>query len=276
MGDLQVNRAAPVLSGPPISLAYTENNSATAIAPSIMLSDLCSTTAAKATIFISGGYVAGQDVLGFVPNGTTGDITGSFNSTTGVLTLTSASGAATLSQFQSALRNITYRNTSANPSTAVRTVNYVVNDGFQDSNVLKGTIDVVAVNNPPIVTAPTATQSVGKTNWLYFSTANGNPISVSDVDANGAVEQVTLQVTRGSLRLGSTTGLTFTSGANGTESMTFQGTLADIDAALSTLGYKATGKLGPETLTITANDLGNTGIGVPQTATTTVNINVTA
>ena len=58
--------------------------------------------------------------------------------------------------------------------------------------------------------------------------------------------------------------------------MTVQGTLADLNAALNGLTYVSTQYYnGADTLTLVTNDLGNTGVGGPQQATSTVTINVT-
>jgi uncharacterized protein (TIGR03382 family) len=72
-----------------------------------------------ATVTISGAFVAAQDRLNFAPvNG----ITGSYNQTTGVLTLT---GNASTAAYQGALRSVTYSNTAGNtPNTAQRTVTF--------------------------------------------------------------------------------------------------------------------------------------------------------
>ena len=76
---------------------------------------------------ITGNYVNGQDVLGFTnQNG----ITGSFNAATGTLTLT---GTATVANYQTALRSVTYVNTSDNPSGLARTVTIITNDGAANS-----------------------------------------------------------------------------------------------------------------------------------------------
>src|SRR5207244_1657162 len=67
-------------------------------------------------------------------------------------------------------------------------------------------------------------------------------LSISDVDASfssgaAGLYSVTLSVGDGKLTLGTTSGLTFDAGANGTASLTFHGTLADINAALATASY---------------------------------------
>lgn len=61
-----------------------------------------------------GQYVAGNDTIGFVNNGQTmGDISAVFDAANGVLSLHSASGTATLAQWQAALRAVTYRHLGA-------------------------------------------------------------------------------------------------------------------------------------------------------------------
>ncbi|MCC3264310.1 hypothetical protein LLE87_39725, partial [Paenibacillus polymyxa] len=53
----------------------------------------------SAVVAITGNLHSAEDYLSFVNNGLTmGDITGSYNALTGVLTLNSASGTATLAQ----------------------------------------------------------------------------------------------------------------------------------------------------------------------------------
>ena len=96
--------------------------------------------------------------------------------------------------------------------------------------------------------------------------------------------QVTLTATNGTLTLSATTGLSFSfSDGNGTgagdgtadATMTFRGTLVDVNAALNGMSFTpGLGFSGPATLTITSNDLGNTGPGGPLTDTDVVNIQV--
>ncbi|KZR98507.1 Uncharacterized protein APZ42_006038, partial [Daphnia magna] len=106
-------------------------------------------TLTTATVSITGGFATGQDVLSFTTAGaaTMGNIVGAYNDTTGVMTLTSAGGTATLAHWQAALRAVAYRNTSDNPSTAARTVSYTVNDGTVNGNTVTSTINVTAVND---------------------------------------------------------------------------------------------------------------------------------
>ena len=105
-----VNDAPVVTAGH--TLAYTENDPATAIDTAITVSDVDSANLASATVQITGNYVNGQDVLAFTnQNG----ITGSFNAGTGTLTLT---GSSSVANYQTALDSVTYSNTSDDPSGA--------------------------------------------------------------------------------------------------------------------------------------------------------------
>src|SRR5260221_763767 len=76
-----------------------------------------------------------------------GNIAGAYNAATGVMTLTSAGGTATLAQWQAAFRAVQYSNRSDNPSTAARTVSFTVNDGAANSNTVASTVNVTAVND---------------------------------------------------------------------------------------------------------------------------------
>ena len=109
---------------------------------------------------------------------------------------------------------------------------------------------------------------------LVFSEATDNPISISDPDGDITAE-VTLTVTDGVLTLPDTTGLTTTMG-NGTNMVTFTGTITDINMALDGLTFTPdNGFTGMVDLTITTNDQGNSGSGMPLSDTDTLAITVT-
>jgi hypothetical protein len=270
----------PVATASGGTTAFTEGNNVTstpvAIDGSFTVSDLDNTTLASATVSITGNFYGGEDLLAFANDGSTmGNVTASYNAATGVLTLTSAGATATLAQWQSALRSVTYTNGSELPNTATRTISYVVNDGTVDSAASTKLVSVASVNDAPINSVP-AGQSLNQDASLTFSSGNGNLLAISDADANGGLEQVTLTVTQGALSLSGTTGLSFLVGSgSGDATMTFQGTLADINAALNGMVYTPTaGYHGADGLQITTSDLGNTGSGGAQTDTDTVAITV--
>ncbi|MBT0960381.1 DUF4347 domain-containing protein, partial [Denitromonas iodatirespirans] len=104
----------------------------------------------------------------------------------------------------------------------------------------------------PVNTVPGA-QSTNEDTALVFSVGNGNAISVSDPDAGGNPVEVSLSVTHGALTLAGTTGLSFISGDGTADAtMTFRGTVTDINNALNGLSYTPTADYnGGATLTLT-------------------------
>ncbi|MEY4753141.1 MAG: hypothetical protein RJA44_816, partial [Pseudomonadota bacterium] len=157
------------------TLAYTENDAATAIDPSLTLSDVDSSILSGATVSIGTGFASGQDVLGFTNQNS---ITGTYDTTTGVLTL---SGSATVAQYQAALRSVTYFNSSEAPSTAARTVSFQVDDGSGAnnlSNVLDSTITVLSVNDAAVLSS--ATVALTETNAALSTSGT---LTISDVDS---------------------------------------------------------------------------------------------
>jgi len=115
----------------------------------------------------------------------------------------------------------------------------------------------VAIDVNPFVTAP-ATATVLENGAYAFSSSAADPIGLTDGAASGTSESLTLTVLHGKLTLASTTGLTFSSGSNGSSSMTVKGTLANLSAALNGLNYAPqTSYTGSDTLTITVADSGD-------------------
>jgi hypothetical protein len=134
---------APVVNITAGSLTYIANQAAKPIDAGLSVIDVDSQNLSGATVAVTAGFAAGQDVLGFADqNG----ITGSYNPATGVLTLT---GSASLANYQSALRSVTYFNSSASPSTAARTVTVTVNDGSLSNNTGSATRGITVRRSQP-------------------------------------------------------------------------------------------------------------------------------
>ncbi|MEN1985666.1 S-layer homology domain-containing protein [Paenibacillus hubeiensis] len=166
------------------------------IDPGITVSADSSTTLASATVAITGNFYAGEDVLSFITDERTmGNITASYNASTGELTLTSAGGTATLAQWQAALRSITYTDTAIKPNTATRTVSFTVTDGVNMSNTATRTVMVTATDQSPIVTT-----SGGSTNYISGNSTASTPVAidggltVSDLD-NATLASATVSIT---------------------------------------------------------------------------------
>jgi len=181
---------APVLGGAGGTLAYSAGDGPQVIDSSLTLSDVDDTNIESATVSISANYVNGEDVLAFAD---TPNITGSWNAATGVLTL---SGTDTLANYRAALESITYENTSATPSTADRTITWLVNDGDDDSAPVTSTVVFVGggtggapldrLDDGELAESPSVLPSDPDASTLFRSTVVSEQGSVADSDRDVA------------------------------------------------------------------------------------------
>jgi probable HAF family extracellular repeat protein len=145
------------------SVTFTGGGSPVVIDGNLSITDPSSQTLVSATVSIGTGFVAGEDTLAF--NGGAGSealsdgaiIDGSYDSATGILTLTEDVNSTTtpiLGDFQTALRSVTFSDGNSDPTDGggdtSRTIDWSVNDGTQPSNTATSTVDTVHV-------APTVT-----------------------------------------------------------------------------------------------------------------------
>ena len=142
---VDTNVAPTLASNSPSALNFVEGSPATPIAPSLTISDPDSPLMQSATVKISTNYVLNEDRLVYT---SVGRIRGFFQSTSATLYL---SGADTVANYQAALRSVQYLNTSSSPSTATRTISFIVSDGLATSSVVSRNITVQAINDPPTV-----------------------------------------------------------------------------------------------------------------------------
>ena len=177
-GTRGINVIPIVVTTSPGSLFYTQGQAASAIDQNLTVSDSNSTTLASATVTLSTNFNSSEDVLGFV---NTASITGVYDPTAGVLTLT---GPDTVANFQAALRSVTYFNTSQNLTPLTRTVTFAVNDGMASNNTGSGTR---GINLIPINVAPTLDS-------IPSSTINENAglqsVNLTGITAGGGQSQI--------------------------------------------------------------------------------------
>ncbi len=183
-------------------------------------------------------------------------------STTSGLTFTTGSNGSasftvtgSVANFNAALSGLTYTPTSGYSGSDSLAVS--LTDSGDSESASKSVALTINGLAPPSITAP-ATASVLQNGTLTFSSANGDAILVSDSAAGGGSDSLTLSVSHGKLTLSTTTGLTFTTGSNGTASFTVTGTVASLNAALSGLTYAPTaGYTGSDSLAISITDPGD-------------------
>ena len=113
-------------------------------------------------------YVNGEDILAFNPNDNTGNIVGTFNSATGILTLTPSGNSASVAQFQAALQAISYANRSDDPTTTPRDIVFTVTNTsniHNISNELHDTVRIIQINDAPtLVTTPVGGEALQTNN----------------------------------------------------------------------------------------------------------------
>lgn len=292
--------SAPVLtnlSGD--SATFTEDGSAVLLdtGSNAMVSDVDSAdfNGGNVTVSIVTNRVSGEDVLAVRHEGTGagqigvsgsnitygGAVIGTFAGGTGSndLVITFNSAGATPQAAQALIHNLTYANTnSGNPSTSNRTVRVTVNDGDGGSTAADVTVGITAVNDDPIIwllpDSITVTEDISSI--VDLSTA-----LVGDFDSASNSISLTIAAGAGTLAAISEGGVTI--GGSGTGTMTLSGTADSINSFLDLGGYiQYTGAANvsgnnADTLTLTANDGGNTGTGGGGDVNLgTVQVNITA
>ena len=236
------------LNFPPVlsqieSGALVYNELATQIVSNtIAISDFDSINLSGATIQISSGFQSDQDLLKFT---STSNISGTFDNTTGTLILT---GVDTVENYQSALRSITYSDSSRNPNTTLRTVTFAVTDDTSvPSNTVARNISINSVNDPPVLSG------IEVTPLQYFENTPPNyavnnttqisaAIQANDADSQlqGAVVQITGNYAMGQdfLKFTNTAKIKGSwDSTNGILTLAGSDTLANYSIALESIAY---------------------------------------
>ena len=176
-------------------------------------------------------------------------------STTSGLTITAgANGSATvtvtgsIANLNAALNGLTYKPTCN--YTGADSLAISINDS---ADHLSGSASVsinVSGSAPPSISAADQRQ-VGSRRHDHFLRRQGRCDQHCRRSAGSSTEELTIKATSGILQLASTTGITFISGANGSASMTIEGTLANLNLALNGMTYTLQAKAATITLAYT-------------------------
>jgi hypothetical protein len=120
-------------------------------------------------VSVTAGFHSG-DTLAFSNSSATlyGNISASYNSGTGVLTLTSPGATATDAQWANALSAVTFSSTST--SYGGRTVSFVTNDGTENSAAATDTVEDIA--------SPTLTADSGSASFTAGDNTASTPVAV--------------------------------------------------------------------------------------------------
>ena len=152
-----------------VAPVVTTSSSTTTLAPQgvqaidagLTITDVDSANLSGASVSITSGFAGSEDVLGFLSqNG----ITGSYNTATGVLTLT---GTASVANYQTALDSVTYSDTNASPTGLSRTISFSATD---DTAAASNT--ATKALTPSVPAAPVATPTPADVEAM-FATLTG-------------------------------------------------------------------------------------------------------
>ncbi|MBV4548302.1 LapA family giant adhesin [Pseudomonas triticicola] len=238
--DLDANNSSGA-TGADYKVTFTENTPGAGVSiadTDISITDPDSTMLTGATVVLTNRQDGDALNLGNSVNG----ITINANSTNGTVTLT-LSGNATLADYMQAIKNISFTNSSENPSTVPRIITVTVTDGGNYSNTATTTVNVVAVNDAPVAAPSNVTGTEDTPLVLGWST-----FGVSDVDSPASSLGIKITQLPGEGKLQYLDGSTWKDVAN---NQTFS--KADIDA----------GKLRflPDANESGTNGYGGTGLG---------------
>lgn len=147
---------APVLdlsgfavAGIDTTAAYTEGSPAVKIAQSITISDVDSSVLTGAKVVIASGFVTG-DILrvnGGLSGTSSSGISYSYNTATGVLTL---SGNASVADYQALISTLAFKSNSYDPGTA-RDIVVIATDGTEPSTAAHIALAVTPINDAPML-----------------------------------------------------------------------------------------------------------------------------
>ena len=158
----------------------------------------------------------------------------------GTLSLT---GSATVADYEAVIHSVAYFNTSENPSAATRTVAITVNDGDVNSNTLSRDVEVVPVNDAPVVSGiETASLQYQENSGAVAVSSALVLTDIDDASLIGATVQVGNYV-NGEDVLSFTDTATIThvwNPSNGTLTLSGADSVANYQAALRSISYENT------------------------------------
>ncbi|MBY0248397.1 MAG: DUF4347 domain-containing protein, partial [Nitrospiraceae bacterium] len=164
--------------------AYAEGGSAVGISDTdVVITDASSANMSGATVAIAGNFTAG-DTLSFT---NIGNITGSYNALTGVLTIT---GVDTRANYQTFISSIQYSSTSDDPTAGgtrtTRMISTVVQDQTTQlpSNTALTTVTITAINDAPDIVDATVNINENSANGTAVYDVN-DFFTGTDLDREG-------------------------------------------------------------------------------------------
>ena len=248
----------------PATVQHVDENSTLSFNGNLSVLDPNASTIETVTLTASNGQLA---------FGSTSNLTNVINDGNSI------TATGTITALNAALNGLTY-----NPNTnyfGTDTIQLTTaNNNASVNGLLSATNTVnVMVGLPvdtPIITAPTSVSfNVNDVNGSYIF-GGANAVAVSDVGGDNNLQSINLSVNNGKISLSNTSGITITSGANNSSTITFYGTISQINAALNDLTYTPVNGYIDSLSIITNNVINSSGTIVATSPKVASAINITA
>ncbi len=233
--------------------SYTTGSPSIFVDQGVTVTDPDNSALVGATVSITGGFQPG-DTLSF--NNDVGGLTGTYNATTGVLTL--GGSGLTPTDYQVAMAAVTFSTTAGS---GTRTISFQADDGATDptvdGNISTKTVVVTGVSSSPIITTSSGTTSV------TAGAAGAIDPNIALADSNASPSYTaTVSITAGR-QTGDTLALVTQNGISGsynsgtgvlTISVSGTPTAAQMQAALASVTLDATTLGGTRTISYSVTD----------------------
>ena len=168
------------------TLAYTDGDPNTVLTLTLAISDVDDYYLDSAWVTISSNYQSGEDKLDFT---SAYGITPTWSSVNGELVLV---GTASKTEYQTALRSVTYDNLDPDPDESTRTISFYVSDGIAHSDTSTRNVSVTAVNDSPVLA------DIEAAGQVYFAgdgaIAITDSLTIGDGDDTG-LDSLAIQIT---------------------------------------------------------------------------------
>ncbi|MCP4712668.1 MAG: tandem-95 repeat protein, partial [Planctomycetes bacterium] len=265
--------------GNDFAATFTEDGGPVAIVDTdLSVTDADHTDLTSATVTITNLFDGASEILS-IDTGFSG-ITQAYAG--GILTLT---GPASVLNFEQVLQTITYENTSNDPNTTARLIQFVLNDGVADGPTASCTVTIIEVNDPPQLDLDgDDSEGVPGNDFAITFNEDGGAVSIVDaldliivdpdhVDLNSATVTIT------NLQDGAAEILTATTGATGIVvnyvggilTLTGPSSVANFETVLRTVAYENTSQ-NPNTTDRVVTFIVNDGADASNTATSLVTV----
>jgi len=247
---------------------YTDGGGAVAVADiDISVADLDGTLM-SASITITNPKAGDVLTVGTLPTGIMATVSGN----TVLL-----SGAATPADYQTAIRAVSFSNSTGTPDTTPRTIAVTVNDGAVTSNTATATINVVDVNSAPVLDLDASSAGTGFATFYSVVTRpnvaiGDSDVSITDLDSTN-ITGATITLTNmkaGDVLIAGTMPLGITASVVGNV-VTLSGAafITDYQAAIRAISFNSTSSdLTARNISVTVTD----GSSSSNTANTTITI----